>query len=198
MERKLKKIGEKIWKFLEEEDRVREKALKSLREISRKTSLSIKKIHQGDLVESKRLIKDCIKKLKRVKENLKKYPEIYYQGFLHQTEKEVIESEITLSIIEKKEISEVGDFDPISYLHGLSESIGEIRRYILDKMRQGETENVEDYLKIMDDIYFFLLTFEFPDAITRSLRKQIDYVRNIVEKTRGEVTTYYLFKKKEI
>lgn len=198
MEKKLEDIRKKIWEFLEEEDKAREKALKNLREILRKSSLSIKKIHQDNLKESKRLIKDCIKKLKKVKENLKKYPEIYYQGFLHQVEKELIEGEITLSIIEKKEIPEPKDFDPISYLHGISESLGEIRRYILDKMRKGSSENLEDYLKIMDEIYFFLLTFDFPDAITRSLRKQIDYARGIIEKTRGEITTYYLFKKKQM
>lgn len=196
MEKKLKRIGKKIWNFLEKEDRVRESSLYKLREILRKSSLSIKKIHQGDFKESKKLINECEKKLKEIKKELKKYPEIYYQGFLHQTEKEVIEAKSVLTIIEKKEVPDIEDFDPVSYLHGICESLGEIRRYVLDKMRRGE-DNLEDYLKIMDEIYFFLLNFQFTDSITRSLRKQIDYARGIIEKTRGEITTFYLFRKKE-
>ncbi|MCM8785476.1 MAG: hypothetical protein NC827_05730 [Candidatus Omnitrophica bacterium] len=183
---------------MEEEDKVREESLKVLREIARTATESIKKIHQGDLKNSKKLIEGSIKNLKEIKNKLQKYPEIYYQGFLHQVEKEVIEAKTLYEIIVKKEVPEINDFDPVSYLHGMAESLGEIRRFVLDKMRKGENENLEEYLEIMDEIYFFILNFQYPDAITRSLRRQIDYARAIIEKTRGEITTYYLFKKKEM
>ncbi|MFN4227628.1 MAG: hypothetical protein ACK4F0_05760 [Candidatus Ratteibacteria bacterium] len=198
MREKLKKITSKILKFLEEEDKVREESLKVLREITRTATESIKKIHQQNLKDSKKLVECSIKKLKEIKNKLKKYPEIYYQGFLHQAEKEVIEAKALYEIIVNKEVPEINDFDPVSYLHGIAESLGEIRRFILDKMRKGENENLEEYLEIMNEIYFFILNFQYPDAITRSLRRQIDYARTIIEKTRGEITTYYLFKKKEI
>jgi translin len=198
MEKKLKKIEGKIKKILEEEDEIREKALKDLREILMDSAVSVKLTHKGDFKKAENIINDCIEKLEKIKKQLKKYPEIYYQGFLHQTEKEVIEALTTLKIIKEKDIPEINSFDPISYLHGISESVGEIRRYLLDRMREGKIDDFEDYLKIMDDIYFFLLNFPYNDSITRSLRRQIDYVRAIIEKTRGEITTYYLFKKKEI
>ncbi|MCM8772466.1 MAG: hypothetical protein NC926_07315 [Candidatus Omnitrophica bacterium] len=194
---KIGKIKRKILNLLEKEDRVREEGLRSLREITRETANIIRDIHKGDLEKSKIRIGEVVKKLNLIKKKLKKYPEIYYQGFLHQAEKEVIEAKATLNIIEKKEIPEIGNFDPISYLHGLCESLGEIRRYILDRMRENKFDGLEEYLKIMDEIYFFLLNFQYPDAITRTLRKQIDYARNIVEKTRGEITSAYLLRKKE-
>jgi len=40
----------------------------------------------------------------------------------------------------------------------------------------------------MDDIYSVLVTMDYPDAITNGLRRQTDTVRNLVEKTRGDVT----------
>jgi len=43
-------------------------------------------------------------------------------------------------------------------------------------------------LAAMDDIYDVLVTMDFPDAITSGLRRQTDIVRNLVEKTRGDVT----------
>jgi translin len=198
MEKKLKRIEKKIKKILGEEDEIREKALKDLREILIDSAIAIKIIHKGEFTEARDIINNCIEKLEKIKKQLKKYPEIYYQGFLHQTEKEVIEALVTLKIIKEKDIPEVNGFDPVSYLHGISESVGEIRRYLLDRMRESETYDFEDYLRIMDNIYFFLLNFPYNDAITRSLRRQIDYVRTIIEKTRGEITTYYLLKKKEM
>jgi translin len=198
MEKKLKRIEKKIKKILGEEDEIREKALKDLREILIDSAIAIKIIHKGEFTEAGDIINNCIEKLEKIKKQLKKYPEIYYQGFLHQTEKEVIEALVTLKIIKEKDIPEVNGFDPVSYLHGISESVGEIRRYLLDRMRESETYDFEDYLRIMDNIYFFLLNFPYNDAITRSLRRQIDYVRTIIEKTRGEITTYYLLKKKEM
>ncbi len=198
MEKKLKNIERKVKKILEEEDEIREKALKDLREILVDSSLSIKLIHKKDFNKAEDIINNCIKKLEKIKKQLKKYPEIYYQGFLHQTEKEVIEALTTLKIIKEQDIPEIDSFDPISYLHGISESVGEVRRHLLDKMREGKKCDFENYLKIMDEIYYFLLNFPYNDAITRSLRRQVDYVRTIIEKTRGEITTYYLFKKKDI
>lgn len=196
MEKKLKKIYEKIFPFLEKEDKVREEGLRSLREITRDSANIIKKIHQGKFEEKE--LRKTITKLKKIKKKLKEYPELFYQGFLHQTEKEVVEAVATWSIVVKKKIPDLNDFDPVSYLHGLCESLGEIRRYLLDRMREEKTENIEEFLKIMDNIYFFLLNFQFPDAITRNLRRQIDYAKGIIEKTRGEITTFYLLKKKEI
>ncbi|MCS7180477.1 MAG: haloacid dehalogenase [bacterium] len=198
MEKKLEKIASKIIKFLEEEDKIREESLKVLREITRTATSSIKKIHNGKFQEAKIEIENCLSKLKEIKKKLKKYPEIYYQGFLHQAEKEVVEAKTIYEVIFEKRIPKLNDFDSISYLHGLAESLGEIRRYILDKIREKDVDNIERYLKIMDDIYFFILNFQYPEAITRNLRRQIDYARGIIEKTRGEVTTFYLFTKKEI
>ena len=34
-----------------------------------------------------------------------------------------------------------------------------------------------------------LVTFDFPDAITRDLRRQTDIVRAVLERTRGDFTT---------
>jgi translin len=40
----------------------------------------------------------------------------------------------------------------------------------------------------MDDIYAVLVTMDYPDAITNGLRRQTDIARNIIEKTRGDIT----------
>jgi len=59
---------------------------------------------------------------------------------------------------------------------------------MLDVIRKGEIGKCEQMLGMMDDIYYFLLNFQYTDAITRSLRRQVDYVRSMLERARSEVT----------
>ena len=41
----------------------------------------------------------------------------------------------------------------------------------------------------MDDIYSHLVTMDFPDTLTRGLRRTTDMVRGVTERTRGDLTT---------
>jgi translin len=77
---------------------------------------------------------------------------------------------------------------PAAYLNGLGEAVGELRRYLLDSMRKGELAPCDRLLEAMDDIYGVLVTMDFPDAMTKGLRRTTDAVRGILEKTRGELT----------
>jgi translin len=75
-----------------------------------------------------------------------------------------------------------------TYLNGLAEVVGELRRRTLDILRSGYSEEAERLLGHMDDIYAVLVTMDYPDAITNGLRRQTDLARGIIEKTRGDVT----------
>ena len=188
------KIENKFRKFFEKQDGVREKALRFTREIGRISFKAVKKIHEGKLKEAEEDIKKGIEILKKTKKILSEFPEIYYAGFLHSSEKELIEALITLFLIRDKKIPdfEKYNFDIKSFLHGLCESTGEIRRYILDKIREGKIDRIESYLDIMDEIYYFVLEFQYTDALTRGLRRQVDYMRGIIERTRSDVTSSIL------
>jgi translin len=75
-----------------------------------------------------------------------------------------------------------------TYLNGLAEVVGELRRRCLDILRHGYSTEAERLLTLMDDIYAVLVTMDYPDAITNGLRRQTDIARNIIEKTRGDIT----------
>ena len=40
----------------------------------------------------------------------------------------------------------------------------------------------------MDDVYPLLVTIDYPDALTRSLRRNTDMLRSVPERTRGDLT----------
>lgn len=78
--------------------------------------------------------------------------------------------------------------DAAAYLNGLGESVGELRRYLLDSMRKGDLSRGEELLEAMDSIYRVLVTMDFPDAITGGLRRNTDMVRGVLERTRSDLT----------
>ena len=70
-----------------------------------------------------------------------------------------------------------------------SDFVGELRRVILDTLRKEDNiEIAVNALDLMDDLYTLLLTIDFPDSLTYNLRKKTDFVRNLTERTRGDVT----------
>ena len=126
-----------------------------------------------------------------IKIGLEGFPELLYSGFLQEAEKELSEAAITLSIIGRREIPKPEDIDVSynSYLHGLGEAVGELRRYVLDLIRRGE-DGGEEILDTMEEIYLALTQMDFPDAITGGLRRTTDNVRGIIERTRGDLSLY--------
>ena len=64
----------------------------------------------------------------------------------------------------------------------------ELRRHLLDSLREGDVAHCEEALAAMGDIYDVLVTMDFPEAITGGLRRTTDAMRGILERTRGDFT----------
>ena len=75
-----------------------------------------------------------------------------------------------------------------TYLKGLAEAIGELRRHTVDRIRLGQIDEGNRLLEIMDEVYDILVTMDYPDAITAGLRRITDMVRGVTERTRGDLT----------
>jgi translin len=109
---------------------------------------------------------------------------------LQDAQKEYAEAATFLALAQNRPIPLAPDLsiDWAPYLNGLGETVGELRRYLLDQLRRGNIEACETLLGYMDDIYALLITIDFPDAITGGLRRTTDTARGILEKTRGDLT----------
>jgi len=79
-----------------------------------------------------------------------------------------------------------------AWLGGLAEASTELRRHILDRLRHGDLDAGARLLTAMDDVYGLLTTMDYPDAITGGLRRQVDALRAVLERTRGDLTTTVL------
>ena len=79
-----------------------------------------------------------------------------------------------------------------AWLNGLAEAASELRRNVLDRMREGDLARAEVLVEVMDDVYGLLITVDYPDALTGGLRRTTDALRAVVERTRGDLTTTLL------
>jgi translin len=136
------------------------------------------------------MLKSAKSMLRKIEKAVTGCDEFLNTGAYRDAMKEYAEGCITLAVVLGKPIPEPEELkvDLASYLNGMGEAVGELRRYLLDGMRQGDMRRSETLLSVMDDIYTVLVTMDFPDAITGGLRRTTDNVRGILEKTRGELT----------
>lgn len=187
---KIEKIAEQIRQNFEVRTSIRDEALKQARQLTRACSLAIRAVHRNDFDTMEACLAEAQTLANRLRDDLKDYPDLYYAGYSQDSLKEFVEANVTCALIQNQALhtpEELGVEDA-TYLNGLAEVVGELRRRILDILRSGYSQEAERLLSHMDDIYSALVTMDFPDAITGGLRRQTDIVRNLVEKTRGDVT----------
>jgi translin len=183
-------ISERLRQSLEARTRARDQALAQTRLLTRHAAHAIRAIHRQEQDQVGQHLDEARQLAAALREGLAVYPDLFYAGYTQDALKEFAEASITCALIENRPLPtpEELDLEPATYLNGLAETTGELRRRCLDLLRQGYSQEVERLLACMDDIYGELVTMDFPDAITSGLRRQTDLVRGIVERTRGDLT----------
>jgi len=187
---KLEKIAEQIRQAFEQRNTVREEALKQARQLTRACSLAIRAVHRNEFDTMESYLSEAQLLADALRKDLHDYPDLYYAGYSQDALKEFVEANVTCALIQNQALQtpeELG-VEYTTYLNGLAEVVGELRRRILDILRSGYSQEAERLLNHMDDIYSVLVTMDYPDAITNGLRRQTDNVRGIIEKTRGDIT----------
>ncbi|HAW60205.1 MAG TPA: haloacid dehalogenase [Actinobacteria bacterium] len=187
----LGEISAKIRREMDAKDTAREGALTQSRRAIRASSNAIRAIHRGEYKSAGEFLAEARMALDECENLLHGHPDIYHAGFVRDAQKEYAEAMITLVLICGEPLPDLDELrvGHVSYLNGLAETIGELRRHILDIIREDRLEQGESLLKAMDDIYYVLVSFDYPDAVTPGLRRATDVARAIMEKTRGDLTT---------
>ena len=187
---KLESIADQIRQEFDARTAARDKALATARQLTRACSLAIRAAHRietdglaGQLSEARSLA-DALRA------ELQTFPDLFHAGYTQDALKEFVEANATCALIQNQPLptpEELG-VGGATYLNGLAEVVGELRRRTLDILRHGYSQEAERLLGLMDDIYGVLVSMDYPDAITSGLRRQTDVARSIIEKTRGDIT----------
>ena len=169
----------------------RETSLASSRNAIRACGNAIRALHRYEIDSAAALLDEAHRHVDDARSALNGHEDVLYAGFVHDAEKELAEARITFAMVTDADFPSPEDVgvDAAAFLKGMAEAIGELRRHILDLMRHGELERCEELLGGMDDMYYLLVSMDYPDGITHGLRRLTDVARSIIERTRGDFTT---------
>jgi translin len=187
----LSELGESLRQSFDAKTAAREQGLASSRTAIRCCGNAIRALHRYEAERAAELIEEARASLDQAREVLDPHPELLHAGFVHDAEKEFAEACITQALVLQRSFpsfEEVG-VSTAAYVKGMAEAVGEVRRHLLDLMRRGELKRCEELLAAMDEIYYLLVSMDYPDGITLGLRRLTDVARSIIERTRGDFTT---------
>lgn len=187
----LGELSEQLRATLDAKTTAREKGLSTSRSAIRSCGNAIRAMHRYDFDSAKDLLDAAQSQLDEARTALSDHADMLHAGFVHDAEKELAEARITFALVTGASMpspDEVG-VPAAAFLKGMAESIGELRRHILDLMRRGDLKRCEELLGSMDELYFVLVSMDYPDGITFGLRRLTDVARSIIERTRGDFTT---------
>jgi len=183
-------IAAKLRPCFAAEDEAREKALRSCRQVIRYSADAIRAVHRQEHDKARQLLDSAHELVQELNHDLARHGKLLHSGFIHDAQKEFAEGNITLALIAGEDLPKPRALgvSNAAYLDGLGESVGELRRYILDSLRRDDFSRCEELLTIMDEIYGILITMDFPELLAHGLRRTTDAVRGIIERTRGDLT----------
>jgi len=178
-------------KRLEARHEAREQALAASRDAIRAAANAIRAVHRGEQDRAAALLSGAREHLATAVRVSQPHPEVRHAGFVADAAKEVAEAELTRAALSGAQLPGPDEIavDDVAWLHGLAETVGELRRASLDRVRSGDLDAGERYLDLMQEILSALATIDVPDGLSRGLRRATDAARAITERTRGDLTT---------
>ena len=187
---KLESIADQIRKNFDSRTAAREQALAHARQLTRACSLAIRAVHRDELDTMQAQLTEARQLADTLRTSLASHPDLYHAGYTQDALKEYVEANVTCALIKNQPLPTPEELvvEPATFLNGLAEVVGELRRRTMDILRHGYSTEAERLLGVMDEIYSVLVTMDYPDAITNGLRRQTDLARGIIEKTRGDIT----------
>lgn len=177
-----------------------EKINKKFKDIEERRNAIIKGTRDATILCSKAIVAmhahkknesiENIERAKKLLQQFKKMGKDDLQKYLYIAEQEFVEAYCLFSIIENSVIPgmkslEVSD---VSYVMGLLDCIGEIKRMIIDKIRIEGTTNVNTLFELMDKIYGIIYPLAVYDNLMPGLRKKLDVSRLLIESVRAIIT----------
>jgi len=164
----------------------REKLIKGTRDIVMLCSRSIIALHHGQLDDAKNKMEQA----KALLEEFRKYAKQDLYRYIAVAEQELVEAYALAAIMENRPMPSMNDLAVTgeSYLTGLLDCVGEIKRLVYDRMRSGNEKDAEKLFATMEEIYNAIYPFAVYDNIVSGLRKKLDVARMLIEDIRAVVT----------
>jgi translin len=164
----------------------REKLIKESREVIALSAKSIICIHNSQYEEAEKLQKLAMEGLAA----LRKVAGTDLLRYVLPSEVELVECSIVLALSTESELPtrKQLEVEPGSYVLGLLDSIGEMKRMVFDTIRRADFERAEKIFSTMEKMYLLLAPFSVYDHVINGAKRKLDVARILIEDTRGTIT----------
>jgi translin len=176
----------KISSELDDVEHRREILIKGTRGVIMKCSKSIMALHRGKFDEAANLLEEAKAELS----SLRKYIHDDLERYLVNAEQEFVEAYQLKCVYEKTGLAGIEDLNVAtsSYLLGLLDSIGEIKRMIYDNLRTERTSEALKLFALMEDLYSSIYPFSVYDNIVPGIKRKLDVAKLLIENARSTLT----------
>lgn len=171
---------------LQDVEERREILIKNTRDIVMLCSKSIIALHNNEKDDARNKISQA----KVMLDKFKEYAKTDLHKYIAVAEQEFVEAYLLKSIVEesllpsKTELNVLGS----SYLTGLLDCIGEVKRMVYDRMRVGKADDAIKLFTIMQDLYSIVYPFAVYDNLIPGLRRKLDVSKMLIEDIRAVIT----------
>jgi translin len=183
-------IAEDIRQGFEAKNAARDAAINHSRLLIQQCANAIRAIHRREWDNARQRLDATRTAAEEMHRLVVDYRDLYHSGYVQDALKEYVEAFLTFALVHDDALPSPAALgvEPSTYLNGLAEAASELRRQVLDIIRRGHSDEAERLLEAMDTIYSILFSLDFHDSITGGLRRRVDALRGVVERTRGDVT----------
>jgi translin len=187
----LEEIIRKAAGDLKAREKARDEAYSRARRARMLSKQAILLLHNGELGKAEGNIGEASVILEEIKEYCKEFTEIGFYEAVEAARQEYAEASILLGLNTGKGYPspELLGLNYKSYLLGLADVPGELRRQTLDLLRAGDLVAAEENLETMEEIYRHLSKVDEVSLLLKGLRRKLDVTRSVTERTRAEITT---------
>ncbi|RLG18650.1 hypothetical protein DRN67_03945 [Candidatus Micrarchaeota archaeon] len=184
MRKELEESIDEMVEELKKREREQDELLRLTRQLVRECANAIKSIHARDRESAKRHIAkadELVEKVKALDEN--------FERISSQALQEYVEVKVLDALVNGKELPTYKKLEvPFTvYLTGLCDVIGELRREMLESLKEGKKEDAKKYFELINDIYDSMLPLRFSNSLLPNFRRKQDVARSQVEHARSEL-----------
>ncbi|MCI0424738.1 MAG: haloacid dehalogenase, partial [Actinobacteria bacterium] len=174
---------EEIRTTLDSRFAARERAIALSREVIRSSANAIRALHRSEWELAGSLVAGAAERLGALADVVAGHGDLTHSALVADAAKEYAEARLTQALLTGAPLPTPADVgvDPVPYLHGLGETVGEVRRRMLDLLRSEDFPEANRLLDVMDQIVDYLATMDYPDGMTNGLRRTTDVARSLVE-----------------
>ncbi|NHJ47962.1 MAG: hypothetical protein FK733_09255 [Asgard group archaeon] len=174
---------------LEEENKARDEVIQMQRKAIRTCSEAIKSIHRKEFDVADKKILEAQKARKIISQKVKGTKSLECWRGLDDIAQELGEAIFLSNIVRNDEIPSVEEcqISFSSYMLAASDTIGELRRYMLDSLRTQDFVNAQRAFDYMDFLYSELMTVDYTKMLVGPLRTKLDVGRNLVNRSRTDL-----------